>query len=539
VVSYRADGGATSTARCLIINSSFVRTTDASQKTIVSIALETPFLSGSDPTLIVYPINMPVIDLNLIGVVTYSDGTQLRMPVDGTKFSVSGLQYFVSSIQGQVVPLVLKYLLSPGEFTDLATGGTSAKFITTKYYATTGAENGAYSLKIFGYPIWQDAISGYRMDYWLYTLDRDEVYNITSYVTQAPNTTAFNGLLYGTVQNLGVAVNLSQVDPKFANTRHVQSIAVDLLAPGPTHQTDWILQFTPGQNPAYGSNVEAVLTMTNQNLWTLDLSSGYASLQTWLQALYYNTVPLYSAVSETAPPAPNFFAVIVGGQRIEVPISEWNTPLTIPGGVLEGQLVYLQFFLRNSQTDLQLAIAGMNVHYVASTGTAPTPSPTPSPSPSPTPAPVPTPTPAPAPALPVSGELFFQPTNWTDSNGQTPTGYWSGSAGAYLMTIPKGANPTPITLNLRPDRTPVIGSSSVGFVMSTVANSSMQCLVEVLINGETVWSQVPQVGQIYPFGDINLSNPSYPSVQSIVVRVTPVNWDNTQPIDIVLTPNPT
>lgn len=379
IVAYSSDGSAVCTAPALVKNTQFIRTTDASRKYITSIALETPFLSQSNPKLIQYPINMPVDQLNLMGVVTYSDGTQSRIPVDGTKFSIYGLQDYVATIQGQVIPLVLTYTLSAGEYTYGATGANQ-KFITAAYSATTLAEDGAYSVKLFGYPVWQDPINGYRLDWWLYTLDRDVVYNVTPYVQAAANAPAFNPLLYNTVQNLTVAVNMSQVDSRFANYRHVQTIAITLLAPGnQAGQTDWTIQFSPGQTPAYGVNVQALLSMTNQNLWSLDLSSGFQSQEEWLNNLYFNTLPLYSQTSEATPPTPNFFTLIVGGQAIQIPVTQWNQPITIPGGISDGSPVYLQFFERTSQTDLQLAVAGMVTHLVTASPPAPAPAPTPSP----------------------------------------------------------------------------------------------------------------------------------------------------------------
>ena len=362
IVAYASDGSAVCTAPALVKNTQYIRSTDESLKYITGIALETPFLSQSDSTLIQYPINMPVEQLNLMGVVSYSDGTQVRLPVDGTKFAIFGLQNYVATIQGQTVPLVLRYLLSAGETTYGATGA-SQKYITEAYRATTLAEDGAYSVKLFAYPVWQDPINGYRLDWWLYTLDRELVYNVTPYVQAAANAQAFNPLLYNTVQNLTVAVNMSQVDSRFANYRHVQTIGVSLLAPGNhSGQTDWSIQFAPGQNPAYGIGVQALLTMTNQNYWKLDLTSGFQSQTEWLQNLYYNTLPLYSELSEAGPLAPNYFTLVVGGQAIEIPVTEWDQPILIPGGIADGTPVYLQFFQRNSLTDLQLAIAGMVVH---------------------------------------------------------------------------------------------------------------------------------------------------------------------------------
>lgn len=364
IVAYRADGGPCFTAPALVVNTGAVRSTDASLKYITSIAVETPFLSQSDPSLIQYPINMPVEELNLMGVVTYSDGTVNRIPVDGTKFAMLGLQQFVSTIIGQQVGLSLRYTLSPGEQTY---GSTSANpnFITKPYTATTIAQVGAYSVKLFPTPVWQDPIAGYRLDWWMYTLDRDLPYNVTGLVQAAQNSAAFNPTLYATTQQITVAINMSQVDPKFANWRHVQTFAVNLLARGDTQgQTDWSIAYAPGQNPPYGIGVQALLTMVNQNLWSLDLTSGFNSMEEWLRNLYQMTLPLYNVETESAPPTPNYFALIVGGQRVEIPVTQWNQPVQLAAGIAEGQPVYLQFFERTQANDLQLGVAGMIVHNV-------------------------------------------------------------------------------------------------------------------------------------------------------------------------------
>jgi hypothetical protein len=364
IVAYTSAGTPVFTAPVLAKNTRFIRSTNAATKYITGIALETPFLSESDPKLIQYPINMPVEQLNLIGVVTYSDGTSARLPVDGTKFAIWGLENFTATISGQTIPVVLRYMLSPGEVNYMAAGANQL-VITASYSATTLQQDGAYSVKLFGYPVWQDPINGYYMDWWLYTLDRDEVYHVTPYVQAASNSPAFNPLLYGTLQNLTVAINMSQVDPKFANYRHVQTTAVSLLAPGNQQgQTDWTIQFAPGQTPPYGLNTAAVLTMINQNNWTLGLASGFQSLQQWLTNVYFNTLPLYNTFAESAPPTPNFFTLIVGGQAIELPVSQWNQPISIPGGIAQGQLVYLQFFQRSSSGDLQLGCSAMQVNVI-------------------------------------------------------------------------------------------------------------------------------------------------------------------------------
>ncbi|HEY9663902.1 MAG TPA: hypothetical protein V6C65_36090, partial [Allocoleopsis sp.] len=115
VISYADDGHVVAKCQLLAENTAFIPTSDSAVKYITGISLESPFLSSADPTLLQYPMNVPLIGLSLVGVVHYSDGSALRIPVDQTKFSIFGFNSFVASIVGQTLPLTLCYNLSPGE----------------------------------------------------------------------------------------------------------------------------------------------------------------------------------------------------------------------------------------------------------------------------------------------------------------------------------------------------------------------------------------------------------------------------------------
>lgn len=361
-VCYDDAGNATSICKLLVKNTAFIRTTDASAKYIKAISVETPFLSASDPSLIQYPINMPVSALNLIGVVTYSDGSKLRLPIDGTKFSLYGLENYIATIQGQTLDLVLSYKLSPGEY-NYITESSPNKHISIPMKATTLQADGAYSVKLFVAPRWIDALNGYTLEYFLYNLDREDVYPVTNLVQMGSNSRAFNPLQYGTTQHIGVALDLNQVDPSFANYRHVQEFDVTLLRQGTDQSGDnWTVGYTPGQNPPYGVGVKALVNYIEVGNWQLDLSCGLTNQTDWLNKVFYGTQPLFDAGSETEAPTPNFFALVYGSERLEVPISQWASTITMTSTFVEGTLVNVEFFKRNASTDLQLGVSQMIVH---------------------------------------------------------------------------------------------------------------------------------------------------------------------------------
>jgi len=362
VVAYNDAGQAVSQAKLIVKNTAFVRQTDKSLKYVKSISIESPFLLASDPHTIEYPINMPVDNLGLMGVVTYSDGTQHRIPVDGTKFSMAGLRNYVATIQGQTVDLMLTYQLSEGESAYLDTPAPNGR-ISVAYHARTKESDGAYSVKLFAYPQWQDLLTGYRMEYYLYNLDRQQVYRITNLVTNATNSAPFDPLLYGVKQRINVGVNMDEVDPLFDDWRHTQPFEVTLLRPGNQNTGDnWTIGFTAGQTPAYGLGVKAVSTFINVGNSKLDISCGAETLEDWLDLVYYPTQPLYDARSEVGPLVPNFMVVVSGNHRVEVPISSWNQEITVEAAPGEGKLVFLEFIRKTATDDLQLAVAGLITH---------------------------------------------------------------------------------------------------------------------------------------------------------------------------------
>jgi len=360
-VFYSALAEPISWQKLIVINTAFIRTTDASLKYIIDIGLETPFLSSSDPTTIEYPVNMPVSGLNLMGVVNYSDGSSIKLPVDGTKFSIYGLDTFVATVQGQKLDVVLTYKLAPNEFNYIQPPNPEGT-ITKLYTATVKEHDGAYSVKVFGYPRWIDPINGYKMEYYLYTLDRQDRYHITHLVQMTSTSMPFNPILYGVKQTVAIAVDLNQVDPLFKAWHHVQTFEITLRHPGHLDLGDnWTVGFSPGHNPPYGVDVRAVAEVVNSNLFKLKIDCGQANLTDWLEKIFYATQPLFDGGSELKAPEPNFMVLRINNLTMEVPVGTWNQEMTVTEMPDEGGLIYVDWIRRNYQTDLLLGTSALIV----------------------------------------------------------------------------------------------------------------------------------------------------------------------------------
>lgn len=358
LVAYSADGGPVSTAMLLVKNSAAIRQADSSKKYIQGISIESPFLSSSDPQVIEFPINVTVQSLPMTGVVHYSNGDKYRLPIDGNKFSLFGMQNYVATVVGQVFPLVLSYELAIDEISYDLEPTTNGR-LTVPYQARTTAANGAYSVKLFVYPVWVNALVGYRLEYWLYNLDRQQYYNATPYVELGINSAPFDPINYGVNQTITVAVDLNQIDGQFAPYRHVQTFQIALVTRGDDANANWQIQFTPDQQSSYGRDLFADLDLIDTNYWELRLANSSPSQELWLQKMYWAIEPLFNPESEVQAPTPTHFRVIFIHNQYEFTVAQWNEVMVVNNDLADGELVYIQWISRNAETDLQLGISAI------------------------------------------------------------------------------------------------------------------------------------------------------------------------------------
>lgn len=363
IVAYTATGKATCSAKLLVSNTAFIRSADASLRYITDIAIKSTYLSATDPTVLEYPINVPISTVNVRGVVTYSDGSSTEHAIDGDKFALFGLDNYIATVLGQRSPLVLSYKLSADEYCyNIATGKNGR--ITKPYYASSVKVSGTYAVKLFVFPVWVSAIQGYRLEYYMYSLDRDEVYYATPYVVYGATSGTFEPLTYGVAQTLNVQIDLSRVNGKFNQYRHAQTFTITLLKPGTENLDNWMIEWSQGNGTKYGVGLAAEITAVNVNQYTLDISCNMNSEEEWLRNVYNYAEPIYDSSTEAEPPVPNYMVIVYGNTRVEKPISVWNSAMTMTSGLAQGKNVYIEFIKRTPVTDLKVGIAALPVHLV-------------------------------------------------------------------------------------------------------------------------------------------------------------------------------
>lgn len=363
VVVFSDTGHVVCKDKYIVERTSYIRSVQDSIRYVTHISLESSFISASDPNLILYPVNTTLNSMNLIGVVHYSDGSKLKLPVDGNRFKLFGLEHFVSTIVGQEIPLVITYTLSPDESSYGTSVGATHHLSETYTAKTTEADN-QYAVKLYCYPVWIDAVNGYRLEWFMYNLDRERVYNVTPYVTINSNVSFYNPTLFGVTQRLSVNINLQHASGAFANHIHTQTIDITLRAPADHPPTNWTIGFEAGQSPQFGVGNEAKMDFRNQNLKYLDISLGANNRTEWLERIYYATKPLINPESEDLPPEPDHFTISVGGPEQEFPISQWNSSLETALLMNDMNTLFVKFIRRTPDSDIHLSIAALPIHQI-------------------------------------------------------------------------------------------------------------------------------------------------------------------------------
>jgi hypothetical protein len=367
-VVYDMNGLVLSKRQLLVEETAYIASNILGLKYITGITLESPFMSSVDDHLIEYPFNLPTSGLDLRGVVHYSNGDTLKLPVDGGKFTIFGFDGYAATQAGQRLDgLVLRYSLDSNEATFVA-GGANGSVITEPYRAITVGADGTYGIKLYPYPVWVDFVNGYRLKWFMYNLARNAWYDATNYVSINTQYSVFDPIAYGIVQRLSVSVNINAVNALYRSYVHTQVVDIVLARQGTERVTPWLIGFTPDQNPRYGVDTQASAKFISTNRYEVKVGSKATTMQQWLDKLYYAVKPLYAPNTEVGPLAPTHFEVNINGTLTAFTIDQWNAALTLNGNFVNGMTIYIHWTRRIGSTVLYLGVSGMPLWYVDSSG---------------------------------------------------------------------------------------------------------------------------------------------------------------------------
>lgn len=360
VVAYTQDGIPEWIQPLVVSHSNFIANSSKTNKHIVDIELDTPYISKNDRSVIEVRRNMLLQSLGLFGIIHYNDGSQVRLPVGGERFKLLGAEAFTASNDFHEASVVLSYSLGKNEAAVNATG-TLARAVTKQYILRTVPSDAAYSVKLFVVPIWNHNTSKWELRYKLYDLRRDTTRDVTDLVEQSA-TYQFNPNLYGQKQTVQVAINLRNLGEHYQFYRPVQVFHITLVKPGTTTNTPVYYYLSYSDDSKLGENLVCNVRNVNSQL-QLDFSCGQSTLEDWLRNIYRH-VKVIQVKDIAAPPQPTHFHVIKNGEQIgsKYPIAnivkQFDSLLTLR----QGDTLIVEFVAESKGEVMQLAALAFNVN---------------------------------------------------------------------------------------------------------------------------------------------------------------------------------
>lgn len=360
VVFYSANGHVVSKRQLLVENTAFIRSLNSNRRYVTGLGIKSPFLAPNTSDILNFPLNVPVNAMNLTGVVYYSDGDSIEYEVNGTKFNMMGLDTYVSTIPYENLDLVLQYTLGSDE---IAIDGLSldGKTVNKKLKLITTDVNNSYNVKLYVYPAWDATNNYYKLNWFLFNLDRNIAQNVTPYVTFADNSGGFNPTAYNTLQRKSVRINLRDVSGAFKPFIHTQLVDIVLKTPPNARQTPWLVSPVSATNKEpYGSGMVAIRTKT-QPTTGFKIDGDSTSLENWLEKTYYRVTPLVDIVNESEAPKPTHIEVSCMGAVLTKSIANWNSEFDLGIQLNMYSNVHINFIYKVGSITLLLACCEMMI----------------------------------------------------------------------------------------------------------------------------------------------------------------------------------
>ena len=314
--------------------------------------------------------NQDINHLNIQPYVVYSDGTRKDIPVDNQKCFIHGLEDFVASFPGYKQPIVIKYHLTPREIATNPIIEDRSRFLACVKDIVVVPNMTKYTAKLTCIPVWNFTTRSYDMEYYVYTDRRDGIYRVTDQIQYVDNT-SFNGFAFGIEQRLAVRLDLQGIYASDDPIIHIQNIFITLKTY--TAYERYIIKNSKHDSYAYGVDV----TLYRRPVIHYDDVLGmyfvpttiHNNLQSFLEAFYYASRPMYDTSIETSPIAPTHFTIRNsrnGSMVIAAPIpveqygQSWNIVVAGDSNQLVGNSVIVEF-VSQVGTDEYLLLQGVPV----------------------------------------------------------------------------------------------------------------------------------------------------------------------------------
>lgn len=326
LVLYSQAGHMLSEQQLVVVNSNFMRDATAPRDYIKDIYIDSPFLSKSDPTEIELPLNWDVNTLNMLGVVHYTSGKKVKLPIDDTKFYIEGLHQVLSSVPGHPFNLVLKYRMDRTEQTTNELSRFSNS-LAKVYKVRLTEPHESYVIKLYAVPKWSNLTNQYTLDFYLFNLERREMQKVSEFVRITNGKTTFGIGDFNTPQRLQIHLPLKEVIPTAKAYIHTQSLEVQFNSL-PTIAQPFRIKNTLNDPKFHG---ELYLSKDiNDHVFHFK-GVDMDTFETFLEDTYHRSYPI--PTHHDLPkiyPRVTHFEFVIGDQKLEYPIENFRRGFNLP-----------------------------------------------------------------------------------------------------------------------------------------------------------------------------------------------------------------
>lgn len=357
VVVYSAGGVVLRVDRLPVVNTGFIRTLDAAKKYVTDVELISHYLSSSNPNLIEYPVNMLVQSGMFQGRVHYSDGSYVTLPIDGTQMNLYGINSFVPTQVDQTVSVVLDYQLGSDEYGYNLSQPSPQRHVSKRYDLKVVMADGNYGARLYPVPVWNSAAAKYDLKFYLYTLTRTNVYEVSAYVSAASGSAAFNGTDWNNTQTLTVAFNMANLGSTFQPYIHLETFRALLKNPAINGNATQYVGFTASLDG--NINAEQVARYVPSSVagqYDLYVDNNNTQISEWLEQFYFSQNPLKLGGIEFAAPTPTHVRLIVGNAFLRiVPIADVVDKISgVTIASARGKTLLMQFIAYDNGATVEL-----------------------------------------------------------------------------------------------------------------------------------------------------------------------------------------
>ena len=353
-VVYGASGLAHSTNPLLVKNTAYVRTSQMASKYITHLSIESAFLIASTEDRLEVPLHTPVNDIIDKVLIHYSNGSITEITPNDSNVTIEGLESFEYTRANRTVSFSVTYRLSENE-ANYTSNADNGKTITNIYQIGVLAPVPEGVVKLFVLPTWDDSITGWRLIYYLYNLDRTLSLDVTEKVkVLEPPDRGFHPTDYGNLQKLRLSIDLAKVEEVISDYNYTQLFDITLFSSIGTLVPSWTYTYSDVGDIIYGdTQVAKFETVTRNN--TVDISQGLYDVNTWINLMFNSNYPLLQPETNV-PLLPTHVTLEYKGETVEVSVEEAMSLIAFQVTPRKGDTLYLRWISRIEARDLELAI---------------------------------------------------------------------------------------------------------------------------------------------------------------------------------------